>query len=152
MLNIWLKEDNKTIRDVDSHFNLFKEKSWFEDDFVRKVIREIDKSEVISGEYIESPVFGGIPPAMLSGSAKALILMRMSPEFKVYATRCGDSCVPLILELAESQDVNIVLHHCMRFPNGLRAIMMESGKEVHTDREFVQEYYRIRDNLGGCEK
>ena len=147
MLKIWLKIDDKTITDVNSHFDLFKEKHWFEDEFVRKVIQNIDKSRVVSGEYIESPVFGGISPTMLSSGTKALILMRMCPEFKVYATRCGDNCIPYILELSEKQDVQIVLHHCMRFSDGIHAIMAESGKEVNSDEEFVREYYQIRDKL-----
>ena len=49
--------NDKCIINVKEHFNLFKETAWFNDPFVRKVIKEVDKSEVIAGEYIQSPVF-----------------------------------------------------------------------------------------------
>lgn len=41
---------------VDRTFDFYKRKEWFEDEIVRKCIKEIDKSEVIGGEYIESPI------------------------------------------------------------------------------------------------
>lgn len=131
------------IVNVSDTFDFVKKKEWFEDEFVRKVIREIDKSEVVSGEYIESPVFGGMPPSYLSSGAKALILMKMVPQYTVYATRCGDNCVPLMLELAEDTDVNILLHHCMKFPDEFIATMQD-GTVVHSDKEFVEVYYDLR--------
>lgn len=88
------------ITQVSEFFDLFKKKEWFEDEFVRKVIKGIDKSEVIKGEYIESPVFGGMPPQYLSSGSKALILMKMQPDLVVYATRCGNNCAPYLIELA----------------------------------------------------
>lgn len=132
------------IVDVSSYFNIFKEKEWFADPFVREVIRGVDKSEVIGGEYIESPVFGGMSPERLSSGAKALILMKMCPQYVVYATRCGDNCAPFILELAGQQDVTILLHHCMAFPNDIHAIFEESGREVHNYDEFIEEYFKLR--------
>ena len=135
---------DECIVDVSRYFNIFKEKEWFADLFVRKVIKCVDNSEVIKGEYIESPVFGGMSPERLSSGAKALILMKMCPQYVVYATRCGDNCAPFILELAEQQDVTILLHHCMTFPNDIHAIFVESGREVHNYNEFIEEYFKLR--------
>ncbi len=132
------------IIDVDAYFNLFKQPIWFTDPFVRLVIKEIDKSEVISDEYIKSPVFGGISPERLSSGTKALILMKMASQFTVYATRCGDNCLPFILQLAEEQDVTILLHHCPKFADNVHAFFVDTGKEVFSDHEFVEEYYKIR--------
>ena len=39
------------------------------------MIRDIDKSTVISAHVIESPVLGGITPKDLSGGVKTLILI-----------------------------------------------------------------------------
>lgn len=132
------------ITDVKFNFKRYKKKEWFNDSFVRKVIKEIDKSEVIKDEYIESPVFGGISPESLSSGSKALIMMKMVPERVVYATRCGDNCAPLILELAEEQDVTILLHHCMGFPDKMHAIVVDTNREVFSYDEFIEEYYKIR--------
>lgn len=61
MLYIHLGEfDDSYIVDINAYFNMFKEVKWFEDPFVRDVIQCIDKSEVIKGEYIESPIWGGM--------------------------------------------------------------------------------------------
>lgn len=133
--------------DVSSYFDIVKKKEWFADLFVRKVIKDIDKSEVISGEYIESPVFGGMSPDKLSSGTKALILMKMCPEYVVYATRCGDNCALLIQELAKNQDVNIILHNCMLFSDDVYAVFVESGKEVLNYNEFIDEYYRLRGTI-----
>lgn len=136
------------ITQVSEFFDLFKKKEWFEDEFVRKVIKGIDKSEVIKGEYIESPVFGGMPPQYLSSGSKALILMKMQPDLVVYATRCGNNCAPYLIELATERDVTVMLHHPFRFPDvfpdGFVIKLVESGKEVHSDEEFVEEFYRCR--------
>ena len=150
MLNIMLGDfiDNCII-DVSKYFKVFKETEWFSDPFVRKVIKEVDKSEVIDGEYIQSPVFGGMAPDRLSSGAKALILMKMKPNRIVYATRCGDNCSPLIVELAEQQELTIMLHHCMMFPEKFTARIVETGKEVHSCEEFINEYHRFESEVKG---
>lgn len=84
---------------VDRAFDFYKRKEWFDDEIVRKCIRTIDNSEVIAGEYIESPVGGGMSPDKLSTGCKATILMQVLEEPYLYGTRCGDNCVPLIYRL-----------------------------------------------------
>lgn len=143
MLYISLGEFNDNcITDVSGVFNLSKKAEWFADPFVREVIEAVDKSKVIAGEYIESSVLGGIAPERLSTGTKALILMRMRPDRIVYATRCGDNCAEWIVKLSLSQDVHIMLHNCMKFPDEFEAIITETDRRVTSDREFVKEYYR----------
>lgn len=43
------------------------------EDFSKKVIKTIDKSEVIDKYCIKSPVLGGIAPSLLSGGTKTLL-------------------------------------------------------------------------------
>lgn len=143
MLKISVSQFNRDIHviDIDEHFMLAKKPEWFKDPFVRKVIREIDKSEVTGDDRIESPVFGDISTVNLSTGCKALIIMRMQPEFIVYATRCGDNCAPYILELAENQDLRILLHHCMEFPENVHAVFVESGIEVKGYHDYIYAFY-----------
>ena len=68
--------------------------------------------------------------------------MRMRPDRIIYATRCGDDCAEWIVKLSLMQDVHIILHNCMKFPDRLEAIITDTGKKVISDREFVEEYYR----------
>ena len=43
------------------------------------MIRDVDQSEVVGEQLIQSPVLGAIPPAQLSGGVKTLILIYKDP-------------------------------------------------------------------------
>ncbi len=140
--------ERECIRTIDPYFNRNKSKDWFNRDDVKKIIKNIDLSIAVKDEYIESPVFGGMSPTKLSTGCKAVILMAVLEKPYIYATKCGDNCVPDILEIASNKDVHITLHHIMQFPeSGFEAVIAESGKKVCTFGGFVDEYYRIRDNF-----
>lgn len=134
------------ITNVKKFFDFYKQKDWFANPFVREVIRGVDKSEIIEGEYIESPVFGGMSPDRLSSGAKALSLMKMCPEYVIYATRCGDNCIPYLIELAMDRDVTVLLHHCpafpKEFPEGFSVSFVESGVTVTNGEDFTEEFFR----------
>lgn len=144
MLYIYVTGDPEgCIFNVESYFRLKKKKDWFNREDVKKVIYDIDSTIAVKDEYLESPVFGGMAPERLSTGCKAVILMLVTDEM-IYATKCGDNCIPSILEIAETKDIRICLHHCMPFPLEFHAIMADSGKEVHVWEEFVDEYYKAR--------
>ena len=46
----------------------------------KQIVREVDDSEVLSSECIQSPVLGQIPPERLSGGVKTLLLILNEPE------------------------------------------------------------------------
>lgn len=146
MLKIWVdgfRDD--CIKTPGSYFDRNKRKDWFNRKDIKEVIREIDDTIAVKDEYLESPVFGGMSPDRLSQGCKAVILLYVNPLCNVYASRCGDNCVPSILRLAEGTDVVITLHHAMHFPKeGFVAEMMDTGKMVSGRREFFLEYGRIK--------
>lgn len=57
------------------YFNNTYEPEWFDSELAKEMIRDIDDSEVLSGECINSPVLGQIPLERLSGGVKTLLLM-----------------------------------------------------------------------------
>ena len=58
-----------------------------------EMIRDIDKSEVISAHLIESPVLGSISTKEISGGVKTLMLMAFDGSGKIFnASSCGDNC------------------------------------------------------------
>lgn len=136
--------DKDCITNPKETFDFRKKPEWFQREDVRRVIHNIDKTDVIDGECLRSPVFGTILPERLSTGCKATILMIMYDKYKVYATKCGDNCAPDILEIAKTKDLTIVLHHIMRFPEPFEAIVVESGARVKTLEEFVDEIYKFR--------
>ena len=79
MLTIVYGEVDGAINDPDTYFNHTYSQKWFEDPFVKEMIRAVDKSEVLSSHAIESPVLGIIPTSKLSGGVKALILVYKKP-------------------------------------------------------------------------
>jgi hypothetical protein len=132
------------IVNVRGYFMTHRKNDWLNRPYVKKIIKDIDKSDAIKDEYIESPVLGAIPSLMLSDGCKAVILMEVLDEPHIYGSRCGDNCVPDILEIAERKDVTLTLHHCMKFPENFEAYLIESDKYVHSWKEYVYEYYKFK--------
>ncbi len=145
MLKIWVDGfKDGCIKDPNSYFNLHKKKDWFNRQDIKEVIKEIDNTIAVKDEYLESPIFGGMAPERLSSGCKAVILLYVNPLCNVYASRCGDNCVPSIVRLAEKTDVIITLHHMMVFPEKFEAVMLDTETAVHSRREFYLEYGRIK--------
>lgn len=146
MLNIWLGTnflfmENK-ISYVSNYFDAMYEESWFKSDMAKHIIRTIDKSEYIDGDYIRSPEFGGIPPRDLSTGCKALLILLNEPESIVSGDRMGDNCYPVLFEMAKDHDYTITLCHMMDFRGVANFIFRNArtGKIVNTPVGFVEEY------------
>lgn len=75
MLKVLLGISDKTILNVDRAFKVVFKPEWLDDPMVKDMILDVDKSKVLSGYAIESPVLGVISPFMLSGGVKALMMM-----------------------------------------------------------------------------
>ena len=147
MLYIHVDEENTKnyIDGVDYFFNTSKQKDWFNDVTVKKIIKDIDNTIAVKDEYLESPIYGGMSPDRLSTGCKALILMLKTDEI-IYATRCGDNCAKYILEIAKHKELHIMLHHCIKFPKEIpfEAKFVDSGVVTHSGLEYALEYYRVR--------
>ena len=75
MLNIYLGEMKEAIYHPPTYFDNMYEDEWITDPLSVKMIKDVDKSEVIGPHLIESPVLGPISPKELSGGVKTLMLM-----------------------------------------------------------------------------
>lgn len=140
--------DKGCLTAINEYFNLYKTKDWFNRPSVKQIIKEIDKTDAIKDEYLESPVLGAISPDRLSTGCKAIILMNVLDKPYIFGTKCGDNCVTSILRIAENKDVILKLHHCMKFPDSeFKLKFLDSGKVVTTNQEFVKEFYRIKEFL-----
>lgn len=92
MLYITFGDTEDMIRDCKLYFDYNYEPEWLDDPLVREMIKDVDKSEVISRNIINSPVLDEITPKELSGGVKTLILMLKEPDTVFYASNCGDNC------------------------------------------------------------
>lgn len=135
------------MEDAPSYFDNVYEDEWIEDDFVKEMIKDVDKSTVISAHVIESPVFGAITPQGLSGGVKVLILMLKDDSFVYNMSNCGNSCAKWILKIAEQKDLTVYLQHILRFEGDFEIQIMNTGKIVHNTQEYVLALLEAEESL-----
>lgn len=141
MLNIYFGEMTNAIYNTSVYFNNTYLDSWITDEFAKKVIKSVDKSEVIGPHLIDSKALGPIPATSLSGGTKTLILIKNEPEKVFNASTCGDNCAKWILKIAKDAktDITINLRHIMDFGEGSFEIrILNNDVIVHNMREYVR--------------
>ena len=127
--------------------NTFRDE-WITDPFTVEMVRDVDRSEVISARAIDSPFLGSISVKELSGGVKTLILMMFDESGKIFnASACGDNCAEWICEIAKKKDLTINLHHIMDFSacDGFHAVILNTGKTVHSYEEYLLEAFQIEE-------
>ena len=112
---------------------------WFEDELVKKMMQDIDKSRYVAGEYIESDVLGPIAPTALSGGLKTLICIYKNPDLIYDATSCCENCAKWLLEIGNTADITINLKYLMKFKEyePFDILILNEDKRVHTNKEYV---------------
>lgn len=116
----------------------------FMQDYCKRVVREIDGSEIISPNIVESPWLGSIPPYQLSGSGSTLIVLYIQcknnqHDFYFRSSHIGDKCVPLLFELASQYDVNMWLCHRLKITEEI--FNKYPGIMYSIDQDRVMESY-----------
>ena len=134
MLHIYFGNMPEAIYNTEVYFKHTYEEEWLEDNFAKAVIKGVDKSKVLDKHLILSPVLGMIPPLMLSGGTKTLLLIKNCPEQIFNASTCGDNCAKYILQIAKKRDVTINLRHVMNFP-GPFEIFVDNDNVIVKDME-----------------
>lgn len=139
MLTIIYGDEPRSIYNTNVYFKNTYESEWLESDLAKKMIQDIDDSEVLSGECIKSPVLGQIPPERLSGGVKTLLLMLNEPDRIFNASTCGDNCAKWILEIAKQKDLTINLRHMMNFgkDTDFEIKIKNGGEVVHSMKELI---------------
>ena len=139
MLTIIYGDVENSIYNTNVYFKHTYEPEWLEKELAKQMIKDIDGSDVVSGECINSPVLGQIPPERLSGGVKTLLLILNEPDRIFNASTCGDNCAKWILEIGKQQDVTINLRHMMSFGKDTEFdIKIKNGNEiVHSMRELI---------------
>jgi hypothetical protein len=131
-------------------FDAEYEPDWLENEFGRKVVREIDRSEVISGGrsrgggVIDSPVFGSIPPRELSTGTRTLLLIANSEKYKDYwfpQERMGDNVIPYLIEAASfvRHDIKIRASYIPHIPwdSAAKITILPINETVSSYADFV---------------
>lgn len=139
MLTIIYGDTKDSIYNTNVYFKNTYDAEWIESDLAKKMIKDVDDSDVLGGECIQSPVLGQIPPERLSGGVKTLLLILNKPDKIFNASTCGDNCAKWILEIAKTQDITINLRHMMNFgiENRFDIKVQNGGEIVHSMKELI---------------
>lgn len=91
MLSIYYGDMPEAIYDTATYFRNVYKPSWITSPLAVEMIKDVDKSKVVSGSVIESPYLGSITPNDLSGGVKTLILIDKDRKHIFNASTCGDN-------------------------------------------------------------
>ena len=140
MLSIYLGQMDEAIYYPPVYFDNQYEAEWITEPLTIEMIKDVDKSEVVSPHLIESPVLGPISVKEISGGVKTLILMAFAETRKVFnASACGDNCAKWILEIGKRKDLTINLRHIMNFgKEDFEIKILNTGKMVHNMKQFIE--------------
>ena len=142
MLHIYYGEyqGKNYIFDPDTYFNNQADRKWLLEDLPRQMIHDVDKSEVISENLIQSSRLGPIPPQWLSGGVKTLILIEHDDQHVFNASACGQNCAKWLLQIGNRKDVLVRLGYPMDFGKEEFNIIIENnGHLVHTMKDLMNE-------------
>ena len=138
MLRIIFGKSQDSIYNTSMYFSNVFQKEWLDDPYVRKMIKSVDRSEVLGDYLINSKALGLIAPTQLSGGVKTLILTYFMPDKVFNASTCGDNCARWFLDMSKKQDRTINLRHIMDFgERKLNIQILNKGAEVHSMSELV---------------
>ncbi len=150
MLTIIYGDAPQSVYNTNVFFKNTYEPEWFETDIAKKMIKDVDDSDVLSGECINSPVLGQIPPERLSGGVKTLLLILNEPDRVFNASTCGDNCAKWLLEIGKQKDVTVNLRHMMSFGKDTKFdIRIANGGEiVHSMKELIPVASKYLNEMG----
>lgn len=128
------------IFDPDTWFNNQADRKWLLERLSREMIKDVDKSEVVSENLIQSSRLGPIPPMWLSGGVKTLILIDHDLSHVFNASACGPNCAKWLLRIGQEKDVLVRLGYIMDFGEEPFDIKIENtGLTVHSMPALLDE-------------
>ena len=140
MLNVYFGDMPDAIYNTAVYFKNTYQDKWITNEYSRRMIEDVDRSEVVSESVIQSPVLGSITPLQLSGGVKTLMLIKFDRQHVFNASTCGDNCAKWILDMAKDRKVVINLYHVMDFgSDSFRIRVLNSGKIAHNMAELIHE-------------
>lgn len=114
---IWGRENApEFVLDTRIWFSRHKKPEWFENEFVKRFLKDIDGSTVLFQEALSDYRGRGISTEMISTGCKTLCDIYFCEDDTIfYGSAMGDNCLPFLIEIAQKKDVTIVLEHYADF-------------------------------------
>lgn len=109
------KNPRSVIEDSRFFFSKNKREEWFKDPFVKQIIEDVDKAEVIDGMVLKDRNGKIIPPEYLSTGSKTAICIYEFPEKIFNATQMGDNALIFITVLSEYRDITVLCYRLLPY-------------------------------------
>lgn len=124
--------------DSRAYFSIHKQPEWFEDEFVKRFLKTVDGTEVLFQEALKDYRGKGISTEMISTGCKTLCCIYYNPDQIFNASMMGDNCLPFLMEIANKQDITVVLEHFGIFPKESfsSGLVSSSGCIIHNYDEY----------------
>ena len=106
MLNIYFGSMEGELRTADGWFDNQLPDEYYTTEFSKKVIKDIDKSDVLSVNAVDSPILGIIPITGISSGSKGVIVLRYTDKV-VNLVSLGDNCVRSLLSILEEKELTV---------------------------------------------
>lgn len=148
MLKIHFGTLSGEIKHPSGYFDLTYDDDWFEDTFVKQMVLDVDKTEVISANNMISPVLGNINSSKISGGVKNLILAYKTDNI-IDASHCGDNCAKWFLKIGAQKDLTITLYHIMQFFDvtntnaSMDAVILNNNTRIYTYQEYLDAAFKF---------
>lgn len=138
MFYFYLFERPKKLMLYDANYKIysFMGEPILEDDFCKRVIRGVDKSEVISSTLVKSPFLGTISYRDISEGAATLIILYSSDIYFTKFSKFGESCCKFLYEISKEKDVHLMVDYPMLFPemdldDPFEGVCVDTGEVMH---------------------
>lgn len=140
VLNVFFGDIPEAIYNTAVYFKNTYKDQWITNEYSRRMIKDVDRSDVISESVIQSPVLGSFTPLQLSGGVKTLMLIKFDHHHVFNASTCGDNCAKWILDMAKKDKVVINLYHVMDFgKDEFKIRVINSGNIARNMVELIHE-------------
>lgn len=138
MLSVYYGDMPEAIYNTAVYFQNTYQDRWITKPLSVEMIKDVDKSDVIGPNLIQSPYLGPISPLQLSGGVKTLMLIDNDRKHVFNASTCGDNCAKWILKMAEKRKVVINLRHLMDFgPGEFKIKVLNNGVTARNAEQLL---------------
>lgn len=105
MISVFFGIDDEADYMPDSTFEHTYCPEWFDDEDVRRMVLDIDKTTVQSRHCFLSPVLGQIPPHYLSGGVKGMIMLYKTDWYYPDLVNFGENCEEWLVWIFNHKDI-----------------------------------------------
>lgn len=143
-----LTEEQGLVLNVQNQFFLDMEDFWLEDDFIRRVIQDVDRVNIAPGKSTKQAILEcGFTPMELSGGTMALMLIKYTDAL-ISMTRMGPNCYKYLFEICRTLGARrlALTGYCNPKDSDIQStpILFENtGTIVTTQSGFLDEYAKV---------